>query len=1088
MNIWKILEISETKDKDEIREAYRTKLTRVNPEEDQKGFMELRQAYEEALKKADMDEEEETSGREEEIWDDTEVGDFMRRVNEVYKDIKKRVNTDIWSEMLEEDVCFSLETKTEVRDELLRYFMRHKYLPNSIWKLLDEKFMLREYKEELYEIFPVDYINRGVIENIIYDDFINPDYLESLGGDDYDEYLQICYNVYPALSQSDFDKVEEFFDKMEELKIYHPFEDMFKACYFMRKDNYEEAKKYLDKIIDKYPNDPEILRNMAIWYNNTENYEDSAKYYEKVLALKPEYYNALIEAGNAYFSIENYKVAKEKFDKAYDIHKTEYIQERIMNCVEELEKQYTKIKEEHPEDIKNIIELARTMYQQGRFEESTNMLLEVIPDEENSLEHTHLLGCNYMYQEEYDKALPYLMEWMEKTEGLEPDGTEEMDKAIKRLSSSYMCIAQTLSGMERYDEAEEYIDKSIATGVHVIDAYEDKGRMYYKQKRYEEAIYVCDKIIELDAASPIGHSLRANALQEMGYLEDADEEWQKCINYEPYNLMGYMRRIEVLSELDRTDTMEEIIHYLEENEVEDDKLDMWKAVLKGKTDEYETAKKELMAIADKVTKELEEHTGSTQQDKGMTSYLKKLLSEVYYQIGRIYYFKDDSMEDSKLYIDKSLSYNDEYPAALNYKAFIAWKEKKYEEAIDLYKKLLEIKPYHNCANGRLGEIYEETSRYDEAVKFYSNQLKFAPNPYIYLSRGWCYAKMYQFDEARSDYEKCIELEPDGCSAYRNLANTYRYDEQEEKAVDLYKKGIELDVEGNEPWAYKDLAVAYGRILKYEDAIEVLKTVINKYDRPEHILELARMYRKSGRYEEARAVYSKYASLGHKYKYTVMDEICNTYLLEGNLKCAKKVYAESVSCVSDSEFTDENHRNMESCRVLINLYQGKKVFVKLELKNLIDFYLNKGINSLEDAAEIIQLKILSQINKGGVSEVDYHSKLLKPVVDALEKDADSDECSVEDEDRYFNAKAMVCLERGDLKTAMMYAEKSLNNRKCFHCKHCKCTEALFIKALILELSGNDREALVYYKEASQFDADIMYTITYNRMNKKLNGKK
>ena len=47
--IWKVLGIEETDDEDMIRQAYREKLSGVNPEEDQAGFMRLREAYEQAL-------------------------------------------------------------------------------------------------------------------------------------------------------------------------------------------------------------------------------------------------------------------------------------------------------------------------------------------------------------------------------------------------------------------------------------------------------------------------------------------------------------------------------------------------------------------------------------------------------------------------------------------------------------------------------------------------------------------------------------------------------------------------------------------------------------------------------------------------------------------------------------------------------------------------------------------------------------------------------------------------------------------------------------------------------------------------------
>ena len=59
--IWKILGIEETKDEEIIKNAYRDKLRFVNPEDDQEGFMELRQAYEDAMAFAnqiEMDDEE----------------------------------------------------------------------------------------------------------------------------------------------------------------------------------------------------------------------------------------------------------------------------------------------------------------------------------------------------------------------------------------------------------------------------------------------------------------------------------------------------------------------------------------------------------------------------------------------------------------------------------------------------------------------------------------------------------------------------------------------------------------------------------------------------------------------------------------------------------------------------------------------------------------------------------------------------------------------------------------------------------------------------------------------------------------------
>ena len=51
--MFRILQIEETKDKNTIKTAYRSLLPKTNPEDDPEGFKQLRQAYEEAMRYAD---------------------------------------------------------------------------------------------------------------------------------------------------------------------------------------------------------------------------------------------------------------------------------------------------------------------------------------------------------------------------------------------------------------------------------------------------------------------------------------------------------------------------------------------------------------------------------------------------------------------------------------------------------------------------------------------------------------------------------------------------------------------------------------------------------------------------------------------------------------------------------------------------------------------------------------------------------------------------------------------------------------------------------------------------------------------------
>ena len=55
VEMWSVLGIEPTKDEQEIVNAYRTKVVTVNPEDDQDGFMRLREAFEMAMNYARED-------------------------------------------------------------------------------------------------------------------------------------------------------------------------------------------------------------------------------------------------------------------------------------------------------------------------------------------------------------------------------------------------------------------------------------------------------------------------------------------------------------------------------------------------------------------------------------------------------------------------------------------------------------------------------------------------------------------------------------------------------------------------------------------------------------------------------------------------------------------------------------------------------------------------------------------------------------------------------------------------------------------------------------------------------------------------
>lgn len=73
---------------------------------------------------------------------------------------------------------------------------------------------------------------------------------------------------------------------------------------------------------------------------------------------------------------------------------------------------------------------------------------------------------------------------------------------------------------------------------------------------------------------------------------------------------------------------------------------------------------------------------------------------------------------AKLYLEKALVLDLEYPEPYNNLGNICLEEKEYEKAIGLYKKALELNPNYAAAHSNLGLAYKRTKRTNEAVKHF----------------------------------------------------------------------------------------------------------------------------------------------------------------------------------------------------------------------------------------------------------------------------------------------------------------------------------------------------------------------------------
>jgi tetratricopeptide (TPR) repeat protein len=123
-----------------------------------------------------------------------------------------------------------------------------------------------------------------------------------------------------------------------------------------------------------------------------------------------------------------------------------------------------------------------------------------------------------------------------------------------------------------------------------------------------------------------------------------------------------------------------------------------------------------------------------------------------------------------------------------------------------------------------GIAYARKGQYDQAISNFNKALEINPRDIkAYHNRGHAYAEKGQYDQAISDYTKALEMNPRDARAYNSLAWVLATAKEPgfrngKKAVDLALKACELS-DWKNPEHLDTLAAAYARIGDFENAVK-----------------------------------------------------------------------------------------------------------------------------------------------------------------------------------------------------------------------------------------------------------------------------
>ncbi|MFH1283086.1 MAG: tetratricopeptide repeat protein [bacterium] len=153
---------------------------------------------------------------------------------------------------------------------------------------------------------------------------------------------------------------------------------------------------------------------------------------------------------------------------------------------------------------------------------------------------------------------------------------------------------------------------------------------------------------------------------------------------------------------------------------------------------------------------------------------------------------------------------------------IAYKEKEeYQNAIEEYKKIIELRPGYANGYNDIGVLYKEIGEYDKAISAYKSAIALNPNyTDAHNNLGNVYLELNDKSSALYEYTQAVNLNPDYAEAHNNMANLYYFSGDYEKAVEKYKDAIKIDP--NLTAAHINLGVVYFKQGNYSEALNELE--------------------------------------------------------------------------------------------------------------------------------------------------------------------------------------------------------------------------------------------------------------------------
>ena len=645
-----------------------------------------------------------------------------------------------------------------------------------------------------------------------------------------------------------------------------------KAEYFQKAEalfeqgEFEKARLEYKNVLQIDPEDIKAHYKLGLTQENLQEWRSAAGHYNKVLELDPAHTKARIAMGQFYLLARAFDKAEEEAKTALDNDPNNPDALAFMGSVKAQQKEYAvarfnaeKALKIDPNNINALSLMGAVLVSEGKADEAIKTLNEGIKNNPDDTRLRTIVAGIYASQNKLLKAADIIQQLVDQ----QPDvsshrirlatlytGAKEIDKAesvlrdmVKDLpddNQAKLLLIKFLADNRDEDTAKQELVNMVKTNPENYPLQFALAKVYEAEANSEEAIKIYEGIITAEEIKPNGLKAR-NEIAEL-YARVRDIEKAKILLAEvlaenPNDQQALTLRGKIaLAERDPNTAIADfrsamrdqpnsipLLRLLARAHAANNELnlsrDMLKRAVNLAPDDFALREDYIRVLAvnndvDGVVKQLDEVLELEPENLGAMQTLFRVMAS------------QKDWDSANEIVSRIKQAHPDKPIGFHYAGLLKQAQQQIEESIPEFEKAIELAPDAIQPLTQMVKSYLTLDKTDDAISKLKSVIK--GNDQNFVAHNLLgEVLLYKGDRKESwkSFDTAMKIKPDWALPYRNKANLYIMNNQEDQAEVVYKKGIKQT--DSSIILVTELAKLYEKQGEFDNAISIYEEVLIK---------------------------------------------------------------------------------------------------------------------------------------------------------------------------------------------------------------------------------------------------------------------